>query len=95
MKKIAIYSLVAVALSACGSIGNTFLSDATLQEKVAETLRTSPNNVVISERNPGSKHIAFNAEVNGKKHYCYVTTSGVNTSDAVCSEMKPRLKVDN
>ncbi|XXQ68436.1 hypothetical protein ACKLNO_00760 [Neisseriaceae bacterium B1] len=93
MNKFIFISLTAIVLSACGSVGNTFLSDEKLQVKAAQTLRTSPSKVMITERNAGLDDIKFNATINGKTHYCYVTTTGVNASDAICSDMKPKLKV--
>lgn len=83
-----------IMLSACGSVGNAVLSNQHLQHKAAKALRVSSHQVTISERNAGLDDITFIATVRGKKHYCYVTTTGVRASDAVCSDMKPQIKVN-
>ena len=78
-----------LGLAACGSVGNTVLSDAKLQEKAAVVLRTQPENVMISNRASNIGSITFTATVRGKVHQCYVKTTGVTVSDAVCSGMRP------
>lgn len=86
MKKILISLFVINLLSACGTIGNTVISDRTLQEKAAFALNTTAEKVTISQRSAGLDDIRFVATVGKRHHQCYITTvAGVISSDALCS----------
>ena len=78
---------IAVALTGCGAIGNTVLTDNALKNKASIGLNTNPENISISNRrSDGLDSVRFTATVNGKAHQCYVTTlAGAISSDAVCS----------
>ncbi|MDK4687995.1 hypothetical protein [Kingella negevensis] len=93
MKHIILIATV-FTLAACGSVGNTVLSDATLQEKTATTLRTTPANLVISNRTATADSITFNATVGKKLHRCFVKTTGVTASEAVCSGVRSQLQTN-
>lgn len=73
-------------LGACGTVGNVVISDASLQEKAAFALNTTPDKVKISNRRATLDSIKFVATKGGKSYQCYITTvAGVISSDALCS----------
>lgn len=80
-------SLLAVfALSACGVVGNTTISDSTLQNKAAFALNVPTESVKISNRHGDIDSVKFVATTGGKSYSCYVTTvMGAISSDALCS----------
>lgn len=85
MKKLFI-TLIPCLLTACGTIGNTVISDRSLQEKAAFALNTTAEKVKISQRTAGLDDIRFVASIGKRHHQCYITTvAGVISSDAICS----------
>ncbi|WP_052121871.1 hypothetical protein [Gallibacterium anatis] len=73
-------------LSGCGMVGNTVISDASLQSKAAFALNTTADKVTISNRQPGLDDIRFIASIGRKQYQCYITTvAGVISSDAICA----------
>ncbi|MDG6882161.1 Uncharacterised protein [Phocoenobacter uteri] len=85
MKKLALLTAISM-LTACGTIGNTIISDQSLQDKAAFALNTTSDKVKISHRNGGIDDIRFVASVGRKSYQCYITTvAGVVSSDAICS----------
>ncbi|KGQ39595.1 hypothetical protein [Gallibacterium genomosp. 1] len=81
------YSFFSIlVLSGCGMVGNTVISDASLQSKAAFALNTTADKVTISHRQAGLDDIRFTANIGKKQYQCYITTvAGVISSDAVCS----------
>ena len=58
-------------LGACGTVGNAVISDASLQEKAAFALNTTPNKVKISNRRATMDSIKFVATKGGKSYQCH------------------------
>ena len=87
MRKIITFIAVSSILAACGSVGNSVISDKSLQKKSSIALNTNPENITISNRRTdGLDSVRFTAYANGRSHQCYITTvMGAISSDAVCS----------
>ena len=87
MKKIIAFVAVSSMLAACGTVGNSVISDKNLQQKSSIALNTNPENIRISNRrSDGLDSVRFTATANGRSHQCYITTvMGAISSDAVCS----------
>lgn len=83
MKKILLLSAVAV-LSGCGTIDNAVRSDASIKDKAAFALGTTPDKIQISNRRSEIDSVKFNATTNGRVFQCYYTTAGISSS-ALCS----------
>lgn len=85
MKKFLLTSIM-LALVGCGTIGNTVISDKTLQERAAFALDTTSDQVKITDRKGGLDRVWFVANVGDKSHLCYaLPVIGTGASDAICS----------
>jgi len=80
-----------LCVGGCASVSNNAVSDADLARRTALSLGTTPDQVVISNRDAeanfiGSATIHFTATVDGEAHRCFMGTSmGMVKSSVVCS----------
>ncbi len=81
-----------LALAGCGTVSNAVISDASLQEKAAFALNTTPDQVKITNRRGDMDSVRFVANIDDKSYQCYVAAYG--TSDALCSGSNS-VKKDN
>ena len=66
MKKIIAFVAVSSMLAACGTVGNSVISDKNLQQKSSIALNTNPENITISNRrSDGLDSVRFTATANG------------------------------
>ena len=88
MKKILVAALTVSILGACSVVGNSVISDESLQTKAAEALGVNGNQVSISNRKPdGVTSVSFTANSGGHQYQCYITTAmGAVSSDAICKQ---------
>lgn len=88
MKKILVAALTVSILGACSVVGNSVISDESLQNKAAEALGVNGNQVSISNRKPdGVTSVSFTANSGGHQYQCYITTAmGAVSSDAICKQ---------
>ena len=85
MKKFLLTSTM-LALVGCGTIGNTVISDETLQGRAAFALDTTSDQVKITDRKGDVDRVWFVANVGDKSHLCYARpVIGIGASDAICS----------
>lgn len=88
MKFLSLGGLIGTILliGGCGAVGNTVISDSSLQQKAAFALNTTADKVTVSNRTSTIDSIRFNAQAGGKVYQCYITTvMGAISSDALCS----------
>ena len=65
MKKIIAFVAVSSMLAACGTVGNSVISDKNLQQKSSIALNTNPENITISNRrSDGLDSVRFTATAN-------------------------------
>ena len=88
LKKILVSALAVTILGACSVVGNSVISDESLQNKAAEALGVNGNQVSISNRKPdGVTSVSFTANSGGHQYQCYITTAmGAVSSDAICKQ---------
>ena len=88
LKKILVAALTVSILGACSVVGNSVISDESLQNKAAEALGANGNQVSISNRKPdGVTSVSFTANSGGHQYQCYITTAmGAVSSDAICKQ---------
>ena len=88
LKKILVAALTVSILGACSVVGNSVISDESLQNKAAEALGVNGNQVSISNRKPdGVTSVSFTANSGGRQYQCYITTAmGAVNSDAICKQ---------
>mgnify|MGYP001744429454 CR=1 FL=1 len=72
--KYALGLLMALALSACGVVGNKTISDNSLKNKAAFALNVPVGSISISNRHGDIDSVKFVATTGGKSYSCYVTT---------------------
>lgn len=85
MKKFLLTSTM-LALVGCGTIGNTVISDETLQGRAAFALDTTSDQVKITDRKGDMDRVWFVANVGDKSYLCYAhPVVGIGASDAICS----------
>lgn len=97
MNKIFVPILATVILGACSVVGNSVLSNESLQNKAADALGVNPNQISISDRKPdGASSIRFTANNGGRQYQCYITTAmGAVNSDAICKQGGKPVKSAN
>lgn len=83
--KLITISLIAITLTACGTINSKIISDDLLKKRAAFALGVDANKVSIENRDDTGLRTEFIAKVGNKKTPCYVTGSIGVVSDAVCS----------
>ena len=72
MKKIIAFVAVSSMLAACGTVGNSVISDKNLQQKSSIALNTNPENITISNRrSDGLDSVRFTATANNRLGFFY------------------------